>query len=54
MEEKKIWTFESLAQCSRSELDNVLATSQAFDYEKLNGYIYCGWIHTWVCKLSGE
>ncbi len=25
MEEKKIWTFESLAQCSRSELDNVLA-----------------------------
>ena len=20
----------------------------------MNGYIYCGWIHTWVGKLSGE
>ncbi len=52
--EKKIWTYETLAQTSRANLENVLRTGTAPDLEQLNGYIYCGWNHEWIGKLSGE
>ena len=48
------WTFDTLAEADRPTLENVLRTGTAPDPEQLNGYIYCGWNHEWVGRLSGE
>ena len=48
------WTFETLAQCDKATLENILLTGTPPDVEQLNGYIYCGWNHEPVGKLSGE
>ncbi len=50
----QVWTYETLAQADRATLENVLLTGTPPDPEQLNGYIYCGWNHEWVGKLSGE
>ena len=50
----KIWTYETLAQASSEELENILLTCKAPDLEELNGYIYCGWNHEWIGNLSGK
>lgn len=50
----KIWTYETLAQASREEMENILLTGTAPDIEQLNGYIYCGWNHEWIGTLSGK
>ncbi|MCP5050512.1 MAG: hypothetical protein GY940_25330 [bacterium] len=50
----KIWTYDTLAQADRKTLENVLLEGTAPDMEKLNGYIYCGWNHEWIGRLSGE
>ncbi len=50
----QIWTYESLAQASSQELENILRTGTAPDLEQLNGYIYCGWNHEWIGNLSGK
>jgi len=49
-----IWTYESLAQVDRNTLENVLLKGTPPDLEALNGYIYCGWNHEFIGKLSGE
>lgn len=48
------WTFETLAQADRGRLEELLRVGTAPDPEQLNGWIYCGWNHEWVGKLSGE
>lgn len=48
------WTFETLAQADRAALEQLLLTGTPPDPEQLEGYIYCGWNHEWVGKLSGE
>ena len=50
----KIWTYETLAQASREELEKILLTGTPPDIEQLNGYIYCGWNHEWIGNLSGK
>lgn len=50
----KIWTYETLAQADRPTLENILISGTPPDIEELNGYIYCGWNHEWIGKLSGE
>jgi hypothetical protein len=50
----KIWTYETLAEANTTELENVMLTGTAPDPEQLNGWIYCGWNHEWVGRLSGE
>lgn len=48
------WNYESLAQADRATLEEVMLTGTAPDIEQLNGYIYAGWNHEWVGRLSGE
>ena len=48
------WTFETLAQCDKATLEKILLNGKPPDIEKLNGYIYCGWNHEWIGKISGE
>ena len=48
------WTYETLAACSRDELEQILRTGTAPDPDQLEGYIYCGWNHEWVGTLSGR
>jgi hypothetical protein len=48
------WTYETLAQCNTTQLENILMTGSAPDPEQLNGWIYCGWNHELIGKLSGE
>ena len=48
------WTYETLAACSRKQLEQILLTGTAPDPEQLEGYIYCGWNHEWVGTLSGR
>ena len=50
----KIYTYETLAQCTKEELENILLTGKPPDLEQLNGYIYCGWNHEWIGNLSGK
>ena len=50
---EKKWTYETLARCTKAELENILLTGTPPDVEKLNGYIYCGWNHEWIGRLSG-
>ncbi len=51
---KNTWTYESLAQASRETLEEVLLTGTPPDLDELDSYIYCGWNHEWIGKLSGE
>jgi len=48
------WTYASLAQADRATLEKILLTGLPPDPEQLNGFIYCGWNHEWVGKLSGR
>ena len=48
------WTYETLAQADKATLENLLLTGTPPDIEQLNGYIYCGWNHEPVGKISGE
>jgi hypothetical protein len=48
------WTFETLAEADRDELEKVVRTGAPPEYDQLDGYIYCGWNHEWVGRLSGE
>lgn len=48
------WTYETLAQADRATLEDILRRGTPPDLEALNGYIYCGWNHEWIGKLSGE
>jgi hypothetical protein len=50
----KIWTYETLAQASKEELEKILLTGTPPNLEALNGYIYCGWNHEWIGNLSGK
>lgn len=50
----KIWTYDTLAQATPAELENILLTGKPPDLEELNGYIYCGWNHEWIGNLSGK
>ncbi|MDO6433666.1 hypothetical protein Q4E93_23850 [Flavitalea sp. BT771] len=47
------WTYETLAQADKATLENILRTGTPPDLEELNGYIYCGWNHEWIGRLSG-
>lgn len=47
------WTYETLAQADKATLENILLTGTPPDIEALNGYIYCGWNHEWIGRLSG-
>jgi hypothetical protein len=48
------WTYETLAAANRKKLEEVLLNSPPPDFDQLEGYIYCGWNHEWVGRLSGE
>jgi hypothetical protein len=48
------WTFETLAAADRGQLEEVMLGGQPPDFDQLEGYIYCGWNHEWVGRLSGE
>ena len=48
------WTFETLAAADRKKLEEVLLAGAPPDFDQLEGYIYCGWNHEWVGRLSGE
>lgn len=48
------WTFETLAAADRATLERVLRGGTAPDLEQLNGWIYCGWNHERIGRLSGE
>jgi hypothetical protein len=50
----QLWTYDSLAAVDRDTLESVLLNGTAPDMEQLNGYIYDGWNHEWIGKLSGE
>ncbi|HEY4611350.1 MAG TPA: hypothetical protein VII11_00025 [Bacteroidota bacterium] len=51
---KQIWTYETLGQADRPTLENILRTGSPPNLDELEGYIYCGWNHEWIGKLSGE
>ena len=48
------WTFETLAEADRGTLEEVVRSGDPPDYDQLEGYVYCGWNHEWVGRLSGE
>lgn len=48
------WTYDTLARADKPTLEKVLRTGTAPDIEQLNGWIYCGWNHEPIGKLSGE
>lgn len=48
------WTYETLAAADRKTLEEVLLGGPPPDFDQLEGYIYCGWNHEWVGRLSGE
>jgi hypothetical protein len=48
------WTFETLAEADRGKLEEVVRSGDPPDYDQLEGYVYCGWNHEWVGRLSGE
>jgi hypothetical protein len=48
------WTYETLAAADRKTLEEVLLGGQPPDFDQLEGFIYCGWNHEWVGRLSGE
>ena len=49
-----VWTYETLAQANKAELENILLTGKPPNLEELNGFIYCGWNHEWIGYLSGK
>jgi hypothetical protein len=48
------WTYETLAACSKKELEEILLAGEAPDPAQLEGFEYCGWNHEWVGTLSGR
>jgi len=48
------WTFETLALADNPSLGKIMSEGQSPDIEKLNGFIYCGWNHDAIGKLTGE
>jgi hypothetical protein len=48
------WTFETLAQASRSTLEQVLLASKAPNPQQLVGYVYAGYNHDWLGQLPGK
>jgi hypothetical protein len=48
------WTYETLAAADRKTLEEVLKGGRPPDFDQLEGFIYCGWNHEWVGRLSGE
>jgi hypothetical protein len=48
------WTFDTLAEADKPTLEKILLENPAPDFDQCEGYIYCGWNHEWVGKLSGE
>jgi hypothetical protein len=48
------WTFETLAEADRDKLEEVVRAGDPPEYDQVEGYIYCGWNHEWVGRLSGE
>jgi hypothetical protein len=48
------WTFETLAAADRDKLEEVLRAGQPPEYDQLEGYLYCGWNHERVSRLTGE
>jgi hypothetical protein len=48
------WTYETLAQADGATFEAILKTGTPPDPEELNGWIYCGWNHEYIGKLSGE
>lgn len=48
------WTYETLAAADRKKLEEVMLTCPAPDLDELEGYIYCGWNHEWIGRISGE
>ena len=48
------WTYETLAAADRKQLEEVMLTCPAPDLDELEGYIYCGWNHEWIGRISGE
>jgi hypothetical protein len=48
------WTFETLAAADRDKLEEVLRAGTPPEYDQLEGYIYRGWNHERVSRLSGE
>ena len=51
---QQTWTYETLAQADGATLEHILRTGSPPNLEELNGYVYCGWNHEWIGKLSGE
>ena len=54
MLQTEAWTYDTLAECSRKQLEEILLTGTAPDPDELEGHIYCGWNHEWVGTLSGR
>jgi len=50
----QVWTYETLAQADGSTLEHILRNGSPPNLDELDGYIYCGWNHEWIGKLSGE
>jgi hypothetical protein len=48
------WTYETLAKADMATLERVMLEGTAPDMQQLVGWIYCGWNHEWVGRLSGE
>lgn len=48
------WTFDSLAEADKSTLEDILLSGTPPEFEHMEGYIYAGWTHEWVGRLSGE
>lgn len=48
-----VWTFDTLAQASRSRLEQVLLHASAPDPQCLTGHVYDGYNHDWLGQVSG-
>jgi hypothetical protein len=48
------WTFETLAASGRDSLEEVLRAGRPPEYDQLEGYLYRGWNHERVSRLTGE
>jgi hypothetical protein len=48
------WTFETLAEADRANLEEVVRAGTATEYDQLEGYNYRGWNHERVSRLTGE
>lgn len=51
---KQKWTFETLALADKSTLEGIMNQGQAPRPENLEGFVYCGWNHDAIGKLTGK